>query len=597
MAAAWFEGPYSLKKTAICSFVPVVALFILVSCGAASAHSDVGRESPSPGTGPEKSIRNWVSCSGTSDDTAGAAKAIAAARRGAFTLVVDCPVNIKIGMDIARPIFIEDGTAIEFTGSGKFKVDNTFIPAFVIADSSNITLTNWNVEYDASLPVDQNVGGFTNNGEFVKGPKPANAFNDMRLREWLAANRGIVFDKSQGSVNPPWTGTTNPCAVMFITGDSSNIRVMGMRMYVPADAGGERFIPVAFTVGVNFKSNQTVSAKTPMTGQFYAVPHDVKFSDISLDGTYMGWVGGVQNAVFENIQSQRYGDLQDANGGTIGGVKKWFAPPHLFYLSYAAAGDPGLFNRNIEIKNVTDNGVRVGKARDAGGTDTLSGYALSLKIGCVNCRVDHYVTARPDGFLDVLPSDGLTVSNVTATYDSSFLNNLFPGWRFPASPYKNVRFENIRLVDSAASSIAPPIGDANHPANEGIVFKNIRVELNRWAGRASLPLPTIAGPATDASMDFSIASDGSRVVRSRKGPVEMTFAAAPATVRMGAPTVLTWTSKDARQCTAGGSWSGAVGTSGTRSVNVTGSGDHDFTLTCEGDSASAETKLRVAVSP
>jgi hypothetical protein len=585
-----------LKKTAICSLALVIPLVAIGSCGATSVRSNDGRE-PLQGTGSGKSIGNWVSCAGTSDDTAGVAKAFAAARHGAFTLVVDCPVNIKIGMDIARPIFIDDGTTIEFTGSGKFTVDNILIPAFVIADSGNITLTNWNVEYDASLPVDQNVGGFANNGEFVKGLKPASAFNDLRLKDWLAANRGIIFDKSQGNVYPLWTGTTNPCAVFFITGDSSNIRMTGMRMYVPAAVGGDRFIPVAFTVGANFKSNQTVSTKTPMTGQFYAVPHDLKFSDISLDGTYMGWLGGLQKAVFENIRSQRYGDLQDANGGTVGGVRKWFAPPHLFYFNYSPTGDPGLFTTNIDIKNVVDNGVRIGRARDAGGTDTVSGYALSLKIGCVNCRVDNYKSARPDGFLDVLASDGLTISNATATYDSSFLNNLFPGWRFPAAPYKNVRFENIKLIDTAASSIAPPIGNVNQPTNEGIVFKNVRVEMNRWTGTASLPLPAIAGRATDASVEYSIASDASRIVRSRKESVEMTFQAAPVAVRVGAPTVLTWTSREAKQCIAGGSWSGAVGTSGTRTVNMTAAGDHEFTLTCEGDAAAAETKLRVVVSP
>jgi len=562
------------------------------------------------GTGPGKSIGNWVRCTGTSDDTAGVAKAFAAARHGAFTLVVDCPVNIKVGMDIARPIFIEDGTTVAFTGPGKFKVDNIFIPAFVIADSSNITLTNWNVEYDASLPVDQNVGGFTKNGEFVKGPKPANAFNDARLSGWLAANRGIVFDKSQGGVNSTWTGTTNACAVFFITGDSSNIRVTGMRIGAPAAAGGDRFIPVVFSLGANIKRNQTVSAKTPMTGQFYAVPHDLKFSDISLDGTYMGWVGGLQNAVFENIQSQRYGDLQDANGGAVGGVQKWFAPPHLFYFNYSPTGDPGLFTTNIDIKNVIDNGVRIGKARDAGGTDTLSGYALSLKIGCVNCRVDNYKSARPDGFLDVLPSEGLTITNVTATYDSSFLNNLFPGWRFPAAPYKNVRFENIKLIDTAASSIVPPIGNVNQlppkdnvnqPNNEGIIFKNVRVEMNHWAGTAGPPLPAIAGRATEASMEYSIAGDASRIVKSRKGSVEMTFQAAPSTVGVGTPTVLTWTAKKARQCIAGGHVHGSrprrSKRTGPGTVNMTAAGDHEFTLTCKNDTEAAETKLRVVVSP
>jgi hypothetical protein len=586
-----------LRMIAISPRVILAALSVLVSCGATAGRSNDQHENPPQKGGSGKSIGNWVSCTGASDDTAGVAKALAAAKHGAFTLVVDCPVNIKVGMDIARPVFIDDGTTIEFTGSGKFIVDNIFIPAFVIADSGNITLTNWNVEYDGSLPVDVNVGGFTNNGGFVKGPKPANAFNDMRLSSWLAANRGIVFDKSQGSVNSAWTGTTNFCAVFFITGDSSNIRMTGMRMYVPAAAGGERFIPVAFSLGLNFRSNQTVSAKTPMTGQYYSVPHDLTFSDIALDGTYMGWVGGLQKVEFENIQSQRYGDLQDASGGTVGGVQKWFAPPHLFYFNYSPTGDPGLFTKNIEIKNVVDNGVRIGKARDAGGTDTLSGYALSLKIGCVNCRVDNYKSARPDGFLDVLASDGLTITNATATYDSSFINNLFPGWRFPATPYKNVRFENIKLIDTAASSVAPPIGNLNQPTNEGIVFKNVRVEMNHWGGAASAPLPAITGPATDASLEYSIVGDASRIVRSRKGSVEMTFQAAPATARVGAPIVLTWTSREAKQCIAGGSWSGTVGTSGTRTMNNTAAGEHEFTLTCQGDTAAAETKLRVAVSP
>ena len=593
---AFLRRNLSLKKTAIRSSLLVGAVFFI--CGTAGALGSDGNESPPQGTGSGNSIGKWVSCTGKSDDTAGAAKAFAAAKHGAFTLIVDCPVNIKIGMDIARSIFIDDGTTVEFTGAGKFIVDNIFIPAFVIADSSNITMTNWNVEYDASLPVDPNVGGFTNNGAFVKGPKPANSFNDVRLKNWLADNRAIVFDKSQGNATPPWTGATNACAVFFFSGDSSNIRVTGMRMYVPAAAGGDRFIPVAFSLGANVKRNQTVSAKMPMTGQFYAVPHDLTFSGVSLDGTYMGWVGGLRKAVFEDIQSKRYGDLQDANGGTVGGVQKWFAPPHLFYFGYSPAGDPALFNSDIEIKNVVDSGERVGKARDAGGSDTISGYALSLKIGCVNCRVDNYQSARPDGFLDVLPSDGLTITNVTASYDSSFLNNLFPGWRFPSAPYKNVRFENIKLIDTAASSTVPPISNANQPTNEGITFKDVRVEMNHWAGAAGVQLPAIAGRANEASsMEYSIKGDASRIVKSRKGSVEVTLQAAPSTVRSGTPTVLTWTAKEAKQCVAAGSWSGAVGTSGTRTVNVTSAGEHVFTLTCDNGTESAETKLRIMVSP
>src|SRR4029077_7646358 len=128
-------------------------------------------------------------------------------------------------------------------------------------------------------------------------------------------------------------------------------------------------IPVAFALAMNYKSKQTVTTKTPITGEYMAVPHDITFSNIVLDGTYMGWVGSVRDAVFENIQSHRYGDLQDARGQNVGGVGKWFAPPHLFYLNYLVDGDPALFNRNIRIHDVVDAGPRVGTARHKGGTD------------------------------------------------------------------------------------------------------------------------------------------------------------------------------------------------------------------------------------
>src|SRR5260370_11858487 len=113
----------------------------------------------------------------------------------------------------------------------------------------------------------------------------------------------------------------------------------------------------------------------------------------------MGWEGHPENGVFEKFRSRRYGDLQDANGGNVGGVGKWFAPPHLFYLNYRVAGDPGLFNKKIRIHDVVDAGFRIGTARDKGVADSITAYALSLKIGCVDCSVDTSPSTRPDGFM------------------------------------------------------------------------------------------------------------------------------------------------------------------------------------------------------
>jgi len=541
----------------------------------------------------KKSISGWVSCSGTADDTEGATRAMAAASHSAFTLVVDCPVRLHIGTDISRTIFIDDGTTVEFTGAGKFTVDNVLLPAFVIANSSDITLTDWNVEYEGSLPVNPNVGGYENNGALVVeagSTQPANASSDLRITPWLAANRAITFDRSQGSVNALWAGPTNASAIFFLTGDTFNVTVSGMQLYVPASAGGNQFIPVAFSLSQNYKSNQTVTAKTPITSQYVAIPHALRFMDITLDGTYMGWQGNAATVYFTDIQSHRYGDLQDADGNNVGGVDDWFAPPHLFYLNYATAGDPALFTRDIQILNVVDDGPRIGKARS-----TKSGAAMSLKIGCVSCTVDNYQSSRPDGFMDVLASNGLTISNVTATYDSAFESNEWPGWRFPSSGYTNVKFENIALTDTSVTTTQPPIGSANQISNADMVFANVKVGMNNWTGTESLPLPTIAGTTNDVSLNYAIADTASTVMASQKGTGSLTLRATPTTLKAGASTTLSWTSKEVSGCTASGSWTGAVGTSGSRVITLSAAGSYSFALTCEGASSKSSTTIPVVV--
>jgi hypothetical protein len=106
--------------------------------------------------------------------------------------------------------------------------------------------------------------------------------------------------------------------------------------------------------------------------------------------------------------------------------------------------------------------------------------------------------------MDVLPSDGLTISNVTATYDSAFLNNVFPaGIRFPAKGYSNITFENVILKDTADSPVKESIGNAPFATNNGITFKGVQVVLNRWA-TAQLPVPTIAGNNNDVTIDYTL---------------------------------------------------------------------------------------------
>ena len=493
------------------SKLAVLALTLCVG----SLASEVSRAGPME----RKSISGWAGCSGVQDDAVNVARAFEAARHGAFTLVVDCPVRIHVGVDIARTVFIDDGTDVEFTGAGKFIVDNVFHPAFTIANSKDIVLKDWNVEYDASLPVNMKTGGYEDGGKFVPtgaNAPAAGAFWDLRLSGWLTANRGVQFDKTQGNLASMWPGPTNMSAVFFFVGDTSNVKVTGLRLHALAAAGGDRFVPMAFSLTANYKSGQRVTGTTPRTAQFVGIPHELVFSNIDLDGIYMGWQGNAQNVLFEKIRSGRYADLQDERGENVGGVGKWFAPPHLFYLNYLTTGDAGLFNRNIKIHDVVDAGPRVGAARDKGGSDPGSGFDLSIKIGGIGCEVDGYTSNHPDGFIDVLSSDGITISNVNATYDSSFLNNLYSGWRFPQAPYKNVTIKNVVFKDLAAVSLQPPITGADKATNGAIVFSNVRVEMNRWGGKGS-PIPVMAGQNNDVTLDYVIAADSTHIHSVQKG--------------------------------------------------------------------------------
>jgi hypothetical protein len=544
----------------------------------------------------KKSVSAWTTCDGSSDDAIGLAKAFAAAKNGAFTLVIDCPINMHVGTDIARAVFIDNGTTVEFSGSGRLIVDNTLVPAFVIANSSNITLTDWRVEYEASLPVDPAAHpAYVDNGQVVPGLQAGYAFNNLTMTKWLAANRGITFDSRQGYSTALWAGPTNQCAMFYLSGDTSKITVTGMQVAVPESAGGNSFVPVVFSFNGNYKSNQTVDRNTPYTSQYFAVPHELTFSNISFDGTYMGFVGSVQNATIDTLLSQRYGDLEDANGYYVGGVGKWFAPPHLIYFNYAPDGDPAMFNRNIQISNVTDEGIRVGKARDKGGSDPGSGNALSLKIGCVNCSVNNYATARPDGFLDVLASNQLTISNVTASYNSAFLNNLYPGWRWPKPPYENVKFENISLTDTSPVTVVLPISNAYQPSNQGIQIANVHVGMNRWAGSWALPFPAIVGDTNDISLTYTIKESNETMTRSIVGNIETTVQAMPANVPRDGSTKLSWTTQNANNCSTIGPWAGGIGVGGSRSLSFPQAGNYDITVECRNGNTASNATVRLSV--
>ena len=446
-----------------------------------------------------RSIRDFTACDGRTDDAKGVQAAFQAAAHNAFTLVVDCPVMLHVGDDIARPIFVDSGTRVVFTGSGRLTVDNSGIPAFVIANSNDIHFLGWRILYTGQTPLAYLSDGYHRDGQWIPQKTLISAtFNNTILTPWMAKSRNVAMT----SGHDLWNGPTNSCAIFFFAGDDNGVEVRNMTVSVPDFGSPSRYVPMVFSFTTGFYSGTVTTKAGASAIARPAVPRNIVFDQIDFDGTLMGIQGTMVNATFSHVRSHHYADLQGDDGSDPGGQGKWFAPPHLFYIN--GGGVNTVQPQHIRISDVVDDGIRVGRARDTQG-NSGSGNALSLKIGGDDVIVDGYISHRPDGFLDVLTANGLTIRNAQATYDSGFLNNIYPGIRFPAvSPqvYKNVTLENITLTDTSPQTIRLPIGISPLPGNSNIIFRNIRVNLNAWVNKAPLTSPVAGGTGNSTPVSY-----------------------------------------------------------------------------------------------
>lgn len=486
-------------KKLVSHAIAVACAWIVLGC------HNIGTSSPSDSTVNaveqnqltlvlSKSVKEWTVCDGVTDDSNGLAKAFAAAKNGAFTLDIDCPLYFHVGMDIARPIFIDNGTSVNFKGSGLIIVDNVLIPSFVIANSSNINLSNWKIQYDGGMSVDNETGGYYQDGVWVKYgglTPPSHAFNNITLKNWLTINRNVRFGVNTSTL---WTGPADAMAIFYLKGDTYNVNINNMNVFVSDTTSPNKFIPMVFSLNPGEVSNVSISQDSLISKPEYNVPHDVTFTNINLDGYYFGWHGSAQNMKIESVTANRYSDLQDSSGNNVGGIGKWFSPPHLFYFNYQPTWDKSLSNNNLSIYNVIDNGMRLGKPRDKEEDTIISGHIVSLKIQANNSIINNYISYRPDGLLDVLSSENLTIKNVTASYDSSFIYYKLPMVRFTQDYNKNVTLENFSLVDKAFITYVNPIQGSNGTNNTNIHLLNINIKMNNW-GEPNPPMysPTVKG--------------------------------------------------------------------------------------------------------
>ena len=113
---------------------------------------------------------------------------------------------------------------------------------------------------------------------------------------------------------------------------------------------------------------------------------------------------------------------------------------------------------------------------------------------------------------------------------------------------------------------------------------------NSSANFGSAPTPaTCQNFANEASLTISEAPPSVPTV---------SFSASPASVTLGSPTTLTWSSANATACMASGSWSGSQSTSGTVNETPSAVGIATYTITCTGPGGtSAPASASVTVNP
>jgi Subtilase family len=129
-----------------------------------------------------------------------------------------------------------------------------------------------------------------------------------------------------------------------------------------------------------------------------------------------------------------------------------------------------------------------------------------------------------------------------------------------------------------------------------------------WSGTLPASGSQLVTPAAGGVSTYSLLCTNS-IGASAASAVNLTVTAPPAaptltlaatSIAMGSSTTITWSSTDATGCTASGSWSGALATSGSQTLKPTAQGTDTYTLACAnaaGASPAASANLTVTAAP
>lgn len=299
-------------------------------------------------------------------------------------LAFDCDVTCVQGSDPTKSVFVPDGSDVTFMPGGRLNVDASGFPALAFLNANAI----WR-------GLQMRYTGAPN----VAMPHTPNVWTDGVAKKYLAA---------QGALPLLWSGPTNMSGLIAVAG-ASNVTLEGGRQYVDDGVTADRFA----SVGVNLNTGYAPNSSAAVLPTFNS-------SDFEMDGIVMGYVGGGAAINLTNVTRRRYADLQDAAGGTVGGVGTWMSPPHWMYFSDTVAVPMGV----ITIKDAIDLAVFQGAALRR---PTGSGYINVIKMPlCNGSSIDGLYSRCPDGGIGILSGAGGNglktggkIRNFTSVYDSS----------------------------------------------------------------------------------------------------------------------------------------------------------------------------------
>ncbi|MBU2903079.1 hypothetical protein [Maribacter dokdonensis] len=410
---------------------------------------------------------------GVTDDRESFVKTLAYADSLGLRILIEKDIFLDVEETGTKSIFLEDNTWIEGVNDARIIVNNILSPAFYIALSKNVTITNLTFLYDQTY--------IANYGEDYVGFADAFLKNLQQLRDYLQNYKGVIyngiFPKDKGFVS---------FYSMFLLEAAENVVFENVK-YIAKGNTADTFIPFIIKMKEQYTANQTVGSISAPT----SICRNIVLNNITVDGAIMGFQGIVDGFHVDNVNSYRYSDFQDVNGNYLGGfdgVNFDFPPPHLFYLNKDSSEDLTDFTtKNVNIYNVNDYGNYVGTLAVRGDVGVNIGYANSLKLTQQpeNVHIENYKSFRRDGLGSF---DGVTNGYFKNIYAESNIGLFNPLAKVSTlrllldHPLENVVFEDFTLKDIGESTEVMPLRPAY---GNNMTLINVNLYVNEFKGSST----------------------------------------------------------------------------------------------------------------